>query len=182
MKSSLISKFYPVIFITVVVIIMASLLALTDSFTWTKLKAQQDQQTLEMLKEIFPEVSYYVLEDDIYTIYNYRKSVIGYAFYAKGLGYAGEINILVGLEDKETIKGITIISHYETLGGGSEGELIGPLDLSPLVAQFIGLKIIDCELKKYDGRVDAITGATESSEAVVDIVRKAALRKVESIK
>jgi hypothetical protein len=39
-KANWLIKFYPVIFVTVVVIITTSLLALTDSFTWAKLKDQ----------------------------------------------------------------------------------------------------------------------------------------------
>lgn len=165
------------------VLVTTSLLALTDSFTRAKLEAQQEQQTLEMLKGIFPEAGYYVFKDDIYIIYDNGRYEIGYAFFASGTGYGGKMVILVGLEDKETIKGITIISHRETemipIGEGIPGP---PLDFSPFVGQFIGLKINYCDLKKDGGQVDAITGATYSSKAVVDIVRETALEKVKSIR
>jgi electron transport complex protein RnfG len=132
-----------------------------------------------MLEGIFPEASFYNLEDDIYIIYDDSKYEIGYAFYAKGMGWGGNIVILVGLEDKETIKGINIISHSELLCVGEFGI---PLDFSTFTKQFIGLKIDDCALKKNDGQVDAITGAITSSKAVVDIVRETELEKVKFIR
>jgi electron transport complex protein RnfG len=160
---------------------MTSLLALTNSFSWAKLKVKQDQQTLEMLKGIFPGARFYVLKDDIYIVYDDSKYKIGYAFLAKGKGFGGDILIFTGLKDEETIKSITIISHNEH--EGALGEESGPIiDFNSFVYQFIGLKIIDCDLKKYGGQVDGISGATISSEAVVDIVRETALEKVKSIR
>jgi electron transport complex protein RnfG len=180
-RSNLLRRFSPVIFITLVVLVTTSLLSLTKCATWERLEAQQDQQTLALLKGIFPEANFYTYEDGIYTVYNDGRNETGYAFLAIGKGYSGNIVILVGLEDKETIKGVTIISHNETLWmGGEEGG--SPLSFSPLVDQFVGLKIEDCALKKNDGQVDGITGATTSSRAVVDAVRETALEKVKSIR
>jgi len=173
LTAKLLRRFYPVIFITVVVVITTSLLTLTDSFTMVEIEAQQDQQTLEMLEGIFPEASFYNLEDD-------SKYEVGYAFYAKGMGWGGNMVILVGLEDKETIKGIIVVSQYET---PSYWNL---LVKSNFFDQLNGLKIEDCKLKhpyiEGLGQVEGVTGATVSSRAVVDIVREAALEKIESIK
>jgi len=105
--------FYPIAFIIMVVAIMFALLVLMERITRAELEAQRYQQTLDMLKEIFPEASSYVLEDDIYTIYDNSRYEIGYAFYAKCRAWGGEINILIGLQDKETIKGIIVVSNYE---------------------------------------------------------------------
>ena len=55
-------RFYPVIFMTILVLVTTSLLTLNNSFTWAKLKAQQDQRTLEVLKIIFPEMSFIFLK------------------------------------------------------------------------------------------------------------------------
>jgi RnfABCDGE-type electron transport complex G subunit len=172
--------FYSMVFVIMVAAIMLTLLAITEGVTRAELQSHQDQQTLEMLKEIFPKASFYVLEDDIYIIYNSGRNEIGYAFYAEGRGWGGKMVILVGLEDKETIKGITVVSHHETRGYWDR------LIENNFFGQLIGLKIEDCELKKKygvgGGQVDGVTGATVTSRAVVDIVREAALEKIESIK
>lgn len=175
MRASLLKKFYPISFIIIVVFISVALLTFTESIIGAKLESQQDQQTLDMLREVFPDTSRYVLEDDIYIIYAGRTK-LGYAFLAVGEGYSGEIDILVGLEDEETIKGIIIISHDETPGIGSR------VAESPFTDQFIGLKIDDVALEEQGGQVDAITQATISCKAVVDAVRTTALEKVKSLK
>jgi len=178
-RANLLKKFYPIAFITIAVLITVSLLALTESITRAELESRQDQQTLEMLQEIFPKASFYILEHGIYFIYDNGRYEIGYAFYAEGRGYGGKMVILVGLEDKETIKGIIVVSHYESWGYWD-----GLLEHN-FFDQLIGLRIEDCALKRYGGgggQVDGITGATVSSKAVVDIVREAALEKVKSIR
>ena len=113
----------------------------------------------------------YDAEDDIYTIKTDGKK-IGYAFIATGQGYGGDIDILVGLEDETTIKSISIISQKETPGLGTR------ITESPFIDNFNGLKINDAQLSRDDGKVDAITGSTISSRAVVDAVRTTALEKV----
>jgi len=173
-------QFYPVIFITLVVCVTTSLLAFTDSFAQVEIDTQQDEETMDMLQIVFPEANSYTLENDVYTVYDSGKEEIGYAFLAKRIGFWSLITILVGLEDKETIKGITVISHDETeMRPVGEGEVAGPLDFSYLTQQFVGLKIADCYLDTDGGQIDAITMATRSSEAVVIAVREAALEKIE---
>ena len=116
---------------------MTSLITLTYSLARAKLESQQDQKTIEMLKGIFPEASFYSLEDELYIIYDNSRYEIGYAFYAKGRGFSEIITVLVGLQDKETIKSIAVISHNEHLGG--YGEIAGPpLDFSPSLKNLSG--------------------------------------------
>jgi Na+-translocating ferredoxin:NAD+ oxidoreductase RnfG subunit len=180
-KANRFKIFYPMVFVITVVAIMLTMLAFTEGFTRAELQSHQDQQTLDMLMEIFPEASFYTLEDDIYIIYNSGRNEIGYAFYAEGMGWGGKIVILVGLEDKETIKGIVVVSHI--METPAYWQL---LVRSNFFDQLNGLKIEDCKLKHPFiaglGEVEGVTGATTSSRAVVDIVREAALEKIESIK
>ena len=166
---------FPIIFITVVVFASVGLVTWTDSITTDKIEEQKEQQIQSMLKEMFPSMSEYTVEDDIYTIYS-NGAEIGYALVAVGKGYGGDIDILIGLEDETTIKGITIISQSETPGLG------GRIAESSFAGEFAGLDIGDVALKQVDGQIDAVTGATISSRAVVDAVRAAAMEKVKSLK
>ena len=165
---------FPVIFITVVVFASVGLVTWTDSITTDKIEQQKEQQIQSMLKEIFPSMSEYTFEDDIYTIYSDGVGV-GYAFLAVGKGYGGDIDILIGLEDETTIKGITIISQSETPGLGSR------IAESSFAIKFAGLNIGDVALKQDGGEIDGITGATISSGAVVDAVRTTVMEKVKSL-
>jgi len=166
---------FPIVFITVVVFASVGLVTWTDSITRDKIEEQEEQQIQDMLEEMFPSMSEYTFEDDIYTIYSDGAGV-GYAFLAMGKGYGGDIKILVGLEDETTIKGITIISQSETPGLG------GRITEDSFASRFAGLNIKDITLTKDGGEIDGITGATISSGAVVDAVRTAAMEKVKSLK
>ena len=176
MKADTLKRIFPVILITVVVFACVALLNWTDSITRGKIEYQKEQQVQSMLAEMFPNMSQYTFEDDIYTIYS-NGDRVGYAFIAAGKGYGGDIDILVGLEDEATIKGITIIPPItETPGLGSR------IAESSFTDMFRGLNIADVALSRDGGQIDAITGSTISSRAVVDAVRTEAMEKVKLLK
>lgn len=174
MRASILRKSAPIVFITVVVLISVTLLAFTESFTSEQLEAQKHQQVIEKLEGLFPRMSDYDFIDDLYILYTNGER-IGYAFLAVGSGYGGDINILVALEDAETIKGIIIVSHQETPGIGSR------VAKGEFTDQFTGLDINDVSLKQDGGHIDGITGATISSKAVVNAVKETAMEKVKQI-
>jgi len=164
----------PVILLTIVVAVCVSILTYVDSITRDKIAAQENAAVEEMLATMFPEMTDYKYENEIYTIYDGEEQV-GYAFLAIGSGYGGDINILVGLEDATTIKEISIISQEETPGLGTR------ITEPDFTNQFIGLPIDDVALSRDGGQVDAITSSTISSSAVVDAVRETALEKVKQL-
>jgi len=173
-KSTLKNAF-PIILLTIVVAVCVSLLTYVDNLTRGRIEAQEEEKVQNMLSAMFPEMSRYEFKDDIYIIYS-NSDKVGYAFIAIGKGYGGDINILVGLEDETTIKGITIISHKETPGLGSR------IAESSFSDMFRGINIADVALSRDGGQIDAITGSTISSSAVVDAVRTEAMEKVKLLK
>ena len=170
MRASILRKLSPVLLITLVVLISVTLLTVTEGFT----SAQLHHQVAEKIEDMFPEMTGYDFEDDLYILYS-NGDKIGYAFLATGSGYGGEISILVGLEDAETIKDIIIVSHHETPGLGAR------ITESGFTDQFLGLNIDDVALKQEGGQIDGITGASISSKAVVNAVRETAMEKVKLI-
>jgi electron transport complex protein RnfG len=119
-------------------------------------------------------MSRYDFQNEIYIIYSDGEQ-IGYAFLAVGKGYGGDINILVGLNDDTTLKGITIVSQEETPGLGTR------ITEPSFTDQFAGLDVNQVALSRDGGRIDAITGSTISSSAVVEAVRETALEKIKQI-
>jgi len=87
----------------------------------------------------------------------------------------GDINILVGLEDETTVKGIKIVSQEETPGLGTR--ITEPF----FTDQFAGIAIKDIALSRDGGKIDAITSSTISSSAVVDAVRATVMEKVKQL-
>jgi Na+-translocating ferredoxin:NAD+ oxidoreductase RnfG subunit len=179
------NRLHPVFFLLTIAVIAVILSTFVEKITYQEIAGEQEQGILYQIQVIFPLIDYYSYDDaeSIYTVYDSTKKVIGYAFYAEGIGFSGKMEILVGLEDKETIKGIHIISIDDGLWIG-ESDVVD-LDFTPFTEQFEDLKIDDCKLKRRfgesEGKVDGITGATVSSRAIVDTVREAALEKVEFI-
>lgn len=162
---------FPMVLLTIVVAVCVSLLTYVDSITRDRIRAQEDEAIRTMLTEMFPEMSRYEFQDDIYTVFS-DGSQLGYAFLAVGKGYGGDINILVGLEDETTVKGIKIVSQEETPGLGTR--ITEPF----FTDQFVGIDIADIALSGDGGQIDAITSSTISSSAVVEAVRDTALEKV----
>jgi electron transport complex protein RnfG len=94
--------------------------------------------------------------------------VIGAAFIAVAPGgYAGPIEILVGVDTAGVVTGIEIVKHAETPGLGSK--ITTPL----FKGQFIGKSIKDpanWSVMKEGGPFKQITGATISSKAVTSAI------------
>lgn len=96
-------------------------------------------------------------------------AVIGYCIKATGSGYAGYIRMIVGIDKSGMIKGIDVLEHQETPGLGSKINEVRPGERQPyFLKQFRGKQARSVAVGRD---IDAITGATISSEAVTDAVR-----------
>lgn len=107
------------------------------------------------------------LGDQTFPVFYLREGgeVTGLAIEAAGHGgYSGDIVMMIGLDPRNTqVLGIEIVSHSETPGVGSKVELAG------FRKQWTDL-ILDqpVALSGDGGGIDAITGATFSSRAMID--------------
>lgn len=169
------NKYYPLVFLIIIVFAAVSLVMLVSNVTRDVILEERDAAITSQLKVIFPDIDDYEARNDYYEIYG-TEGTIGYAFITKGKGYGGEISILVGINTEYVIKRITIISDTETPGLGTK------IKENFFTDQFAGLSASDISLSKDGGKIDAITGATISSSAVVDAVRDELEAKIELIK
>jgi len=168
------NKIYTIAFLTIIVLISVVLLMFIASITLPRGKAQQDEEVRQMLAQMFEDMHDFELSGDMYSIIK-GGEVIGYAFRGTGKGYGGDINILIGLNSDKSIKDIVVLSHTETPGLGSK------ITESSFLDQFKGLTLEDLKLSKEGGSVDAITGATISSKAMVDGVKQSIEQKLEEM-
>lgn len=107
---------------------------------------------------------------------------IGYAFLTQGQGYQGPIKILCGVNSEFTsILGIEIIESTETPGLGARinedwfKNQFAKIDVRTSISYTKGKA-------KGSSEVEAITGATVSSKAVVDILNRAVKELREKLK
>jgi RnfABCDGE-type electron transport complex G subunit len=168
------NKAYPVVFLAVIVIVSVVILMALNSVTSSIVEGRRFEEIKDTLEKIFPGMSDYELEDELYMIYQDGEKS-GYAFIASGSGYGGDIDILVGLGSDLKIKDISILKQTETPGLG------GRITEDTFTGQFKGLSASEVALRSDDGTIDAITGATISSKAVVDTVREKMIEIIESL-
>lgn len=101
--------------------------------------------------------------------------LLGYAVRVVTTGYGGEIQLLVGLSpDMESVLGIQVVEQIETPGLG------GRISEPAFVEQFEGLDaandiayVKNAEPDKAANEIEAISGATISSSAVVSGINNA---------
>ena len=139
----------------------------------------EDNQKKELKEAIFKVVPggarYEELskdKQDIFKVYDDRGKLLGYAFKAEGSGYQGKIKMIAGInKDAATLYGVEILESVETPGLG--GEIVG----AKFKDQFRNLNVISgiiCVKKERekDNEIQAVTGATISSNSVTSILNK----------
>lgn len=167
-------KIYPIMFLTLIVLVSVVLLVVMNRVTKPIIQMQQESEIKSLLGEIFPDMDDFEYRDEIYFIYQNGENV-GYAFLATGKGYGGEISILVGVDTDFNVNRVIILSHSETPGLGAK------ITEDSFTNQFRGLSLDEIALTKEGGKVDTITGATISSRAVVEAIRNTIKEKVSII-
>lgn len=155
--------------LALICIVAAGLLAGVNSLTRPRIIAQELAEEEASLKEVMPLAERFEavkVDNEIlyYKAFDKDSKLIGVAFKAAQKGYSSTIETMVGLLKDGTITAIKILNQNETPG---VGVLVAEKDFTSQFANKIDLN-----------DVQAITGATISSKAVIDSVKK----KAEEIK
>jgi len=101
--------------------------------------------------------------------------MLGWCLPLTAKGYGGDIRLLVGLDVDGKITGVKVLEHSETPGLGSQINEVGYKETEPaFLIQFKNKQAIDLVLikGKTQDNIQAITGATISSRAVMDAVKE----------
>jgi len=165
---------YPIVFLTLIVLISVSLLLYINTFTSEIVETQKQAKIKAALEQIFPELTGFEEDGEIFIIYE-GDDIAGYTFIASGSGYSGVISMLVGINIDYTIRDVAVLSHTETPGLGSK------ITEKAFTAQFIGLGTDEIALSKDNGKIDAITGATISSRAATEAIQEKMIETVERL-
>jgi len=146
--------------------VVAMALAGVNMITAPIIDALNEAKTQQAIEAVLPgggqEIAF---TDDTGLVAKVYQSEIGYAVQVTPGGFDGTIDMMVGIDNEGNILGISIISHTETAGLGavaaaktSAGENFR--------GQFVGQSGSVGTAKRGTGTLDAITGATITSEAV----------------
>ena len=176
------------VILALICLVAAGLLSGMNLITKDRILAQAQTEELGGLKEVMPEAASFepVKEKDEVIYYigkDADKKTTGFVFKTSAKGYSSVIETMAGITPDGTITGIKVLNQNETPGLGARicevkadktiGEVLkGGKPAGPqkpwFQLQFTGKKI-----GNFD-EVQAITGATISSRAVIESVKKRA--------
>ena len=181
---------YPIIFMALITAVFTFILAFLNYSTAetiefnekTELRKkilyvldiERESDDSDEVKKIFDEkIEETKIDDDIVYTLRSGDDVVAYAFPVRGAGLWGSILGYVGISaDYSEIIGIDFISHSETPGLG------GRIEEEPYKEQFRGLELNDdgsdyiIYKPSSGGNVDAISGATLTSQSVSNFLNK----------
>lgn len=178
-KEKLNSGYYPTIVLLIVCVISTALLAFTNELTMEAREEQKRQAELLSKQIVFPEADEFrevSLPDgspdavkSLEEAYQGDK-LIGYLISSESRGYGGAVPVKIGINDSGEISGLDLPANNETPGLGQK------VRDENFKTQFINGNAeqdFSVSAGNNEVQIDAITGATVSSQAVVDSVNSA---------
>jgi len=153
--------------------VAALALGLTYTLTKEPIAMQQEKAAAEARMAVLPSAQEFEpvevdVEEypDIKEVYagSSDGSIVGYTIKATSKGYGGQLEVMIGINADNTIQTVKLLSHSETPGLGAKAA-------EPKFQEQFNLKSAAGPLE-YD-EIEAVTGATISSKAVLNAVNKA---------
>jgi len=156
------------IFLPLLTIALAAALLLGASFGLTgAAEAKAQAEHVRIMQTILPGSTEFVVEPyagDDANIRSVHKGENGFVVETVTHGYADDIRMMIGVSDKGTVTGLVVMEMAETFGLGANA-----LTDHVFLAQMLNTS----GEAEVGANVDAITGATVTSKAVVRSVNSA---------
>jgi len=129
----------------------------------------------------------------IHACYDAAGGVIGFAVEAEGMGYQDTIRLIYGYSlAEDAITGIRVLESRETPGLGdkieTDADFLANFERLDVALDDAGagiahpIELVKPGAKQHPWQIDAITGATISSRAIADILRKSSAYWVPQIR
>lgn len=180
MKNSKVKEIViPAVSLFVICIVVSALLAVTNKVTAPKIEQlaieTQNRTKAEVLSDAkaFSEAKTASLDGKEYTYYegtDESGNSVGYVFSTSAKGYGGDIDIMVGIDSKGIIKGVSILSISETAGLGMNAK--NESFLNQYNEKSGELSVIKNGTPS-ENEISALTGATITSKAMTTAVNTA---------
>lgn len=150
-------------------VVVAGLLGLVNHITWEPIEAHRQAKTDAAMQAVLYADTYEALTytgEDSTVRALYRAGDGGWVVSVAPSGFGGEISMVVGVDRDGAVTGVSMIKMSETSGLGANA------GRESFRSQFTG-KSGQVALVKQGGDIDALTGATVTSSAVVRGVNSA---------
>jgi len=173
--------------LTIIGVVSGALLSEINSWAAPKIEANRKAETERAIFVVQSDATKYEkienVNFELYEVFDDNKNSLGYALPYEGNGFQGKIRLIVGVnKDLTNILGLEVLEQVETPGLGTK------VTETPFTNQFINL-LVKPQIDWVKGvepsnpnEIQAITGATISSKAIVNIINNGVkkLREKES--
>ncbi len=159
--------------------------------TFKDIQQRQREDMLSSLRQVMPDEihdndlladkvdipvdSAVIAGNTLIRVYRARKQHVatGFAYQITGFGYAGPIEIMMGVDVNGKILGVRVIAHAETPGLGDKIEVKKSHWIEAFKGLLLGAPPVEKWLVKKDGgQFDQFTGATITPRGVVKAVKQ----------
>lgn len=155
-------------------IVSATTLTFMADYAYPKIEHNRAIELKKAILTVMPGVeSYEILNESkkIYKALDDKDQTVGYAFTTEGSGYQGTIKILVGITPQlDKLTGIIVLENIETPGLGAKISDKEFQDQFRSISLRNPLEYVLNKKPQKENQVQAITGATISSRAVIKII------------
>lgn len=161
--------------LTIIGVISGGLLSEINSWAKPKIEANRKAETERAIFVVQAEATNYEKVEsadfELYEVFDDDKNSLGYALPYEGNGFQGNIRLIIGVDKSLTkILALEVLEQVETPGLGTK------VTETPFTDQFKNL-LVTPQINSVKGvepenpnEVQAITGATISSKAIVRII------------
>ena len=174
--------FVPAVTLLVICLVVSALLAGTNALTKEPIAENALKKSQEAMQSVCPGAVSFEggkgLEVEVYKALDESGNVIGCAIPVTSKGYGGDVQVMVGFAfEGETalgkVTGVEILSHSVTPGLGANATNESFLKEYKQDITASGFEVVKDSTGGGEGKIDAITGATITSNAVTNAVNEA---------
>ena len=170
----------PTVVLLVICIVVSGLLALTYVGTYDQIEKQNQNAVQQAIVEVLPGTDTYREsslkvdggESSYYTCMDSSGMLLGYVFQTISKGYGGDIEVMTGITLDGEVTGVELVSESETAGLGKKANEEDFRDQYKQAVPENGFTVVKGTASN-PGEIDAISGATITSDAVTNAVNQA---------
>ena len=171
--------FVPAVTLLVICLVVSALLAGTNALTKEPIAENSLKKSQEAMQSVCPDAVSFEgakgIEIEVYKALDANGEIIGCAIPVAAKGYGGDVSVMVGISavDGGMVTGVEILSHSETPGLGANATSEDFRNQFKDNPSLHGFSVVKDGTGGSEGRIDAITGATITSNAVTNAVNEA---------
>lgn len=160
----------PALTLFLICLFVTLLLAGTNLLTKDRIAEQSRLEAENARRVVLPEATEFAERGSCY-VGSANGSEVGYVFETSSKGYGGDVRVMTGIDTEGNITGVVILEHEETPGLGANAEKPSFTDQFKQPAGD-GLTLVKNRAPN-PGEVEALTGASFTSNAVANAVNEA---------